>query len=163
MASTYTPIATTTLSSTTSTYTFSSIPATYTDLVLIVTGTLASGTGTASLDFRVNGDTGTNYSDTHLDGSSSATSDRDTNFNWMNLGLCNSSTVCVNVLQVFNYANTTTYKTFLCRGNHPASYVRASVGLWRSTSAINSITVGNNGAISLASGMTLTLYGIKAA
>jgi len=61
-----------------------------------------------------------------------------------------------------NYANTTTYKTFLVRGANTAGNIDADVGLWRSTAAINSVTV-LIGSGSLSSGSTFTLYGIAAA
>jgi hypothetical protein len=63
-----------------------------------------------------------------------------------------------------NYANTTTYKTVLQRGNNLNGLVRADVGLWRKTpEAINSIYVYVYGGANLDAGMTLTLYGIKSA
>jgi hypothetical protein len=63
-----------------------------------------------------------------------------------------------------NYSNTTTYKTTLSRdGNVNQSVVESSVGLWRSTAAINIITMGDFGASTMAAGTTATLYGIAAA
>ena len=68
------------------------------------------------------------------------------------------------ILQVQNYSNTTTYKTALMRENYATGAVTALVALWRSTAAINSITIFNEGgAIDIISGATLTLYGIAAA
>jgi len=73
---TYEPIATTTVSnSSTSTVTFSSISGTYTDLIII--GNLGSETTNAFPYLQFNGDTGSNYSYTQLygngNGSSAAT------------------------------------------------------------------------------------------
>ena len=162
MASTYEPIATTTLGSAASSYTFSSIPSTYTDLVLVTVGTLSGGTDRGLL-FQVNSDTGTNYSLTLLDGNgTSASSGRDTNSNFGNAGLASTSNQCVSIAHFMNYANTTTYKTVLSRGNNSGYRVRAAVSLWRSTSAISSITIYDS-AYNLSSGFTATLYGIKAA
>jgi len=59
-----------------------------------------------------------------------------------------------------NYSNTTTYKTFLGRGNDPSSFVRQGVGLWRNTAAITSFSVSG---VTFSTGVTATLYGIKAA
>ena len=73
MASTYTAIATQTASGSTTALTFSSIPQTYTDLVIVCLLT-AGNTGDAYL--RYNSDTGTNYSDTALRGNGSAASSR---------------------------------------------------------------------------------------
>ena len=58
--STYTPIATQTLSSSVSNITFSSISGIYTDLILIVN--IAETPSIGSFVFRVNGDSGNNYS-----------------------------------------------------------------------------------------------------
>ena len=69
--STYTPIYTTTLASAAASYTFSSIPSTYTDLVIAATGLTTAGT---TLAMRFNGDTATNYSDTYLLGNAGAAS-----------------------------------------------------------------------------------------
>ena len=63
--STYTPIATTTLGSAATSYTFTSIPSTYTDLVLV--GNLSSSSNT-NISIRIYSDSGTNYSNTYLTG-----------------------------------------------------------------------------------------------
>jgi hypothetical protein len=59
-----------------------------------------------------------------------------------------------------NYSNSTTYKTILGRSNAATSGTSAAVGLWRSTSAINSIEIGT---VSFTAGSTFSLYGIAAA
>jgi hypothetical protein len=160
MTTTYEKIATTTLGSSSATITFSSIPATYTDIVLIVAGTVGSLSNVA---FQVNSDTGSNYSNTLMLGSgSAATSERGSNL-ISSPGTVISTGQSVVKLQFMNYSNTTTFKTVLNNGGHAGSYVGAGVGLWRSTSAINSITVltyNNNSTYQ--SGSTFTLYGIKA-
>ena len=163
--STYTPIATTTLGSSASSYTFSSIPSTYTDLVLIYT---AATSTQVDLYFRLNGDTGTNYSYTVLFGTgSTAGSARTPNqaygsFDYYGVPvttLGNSNTVC----HFMNYSNTTTNKTTLVRSNNAGNGTDAIVGLWRNTAAINSIQIGSFGAPTLSTGSTFTLYGIQAA
>ena len=157
---TYIPIAKTTVATAAATVTLSSIPATFTDLILIVQGTLSGG-NTGSAGIRVNGDTGNNYSATQLDGDgSSAASYTDTNQSWMNIGILRGNGQSNSIFHFQNYANTTTYKTILARGNDGAGYVRAAVGLWRSTSAINSISIYNP-SYNYAVGTTLSLYGIK--
>ena len=163
LPSTMTPIATNTLSSASATVTFSNIPQNYTDLVVVFDGT--NVTGLASTGLRFNGDTGNNYSKTLIDGSgSAASSDRDTNASAAYVGV-NSNISGNTIINIMNYANTTTYKTILGRGNVPGSSVvgvRAGVGLWRNTAAITSVSV-INGAYNWTSGSTFTLYGIKAA
>ena len=161
---TYTPIATTTLASSASSYTFTSIPSTYTDLVLV--GTYTSNAATQTVNLTVNGDTSTNYSFTYINGDgTSAASSRSTSDNRFAVGWTGTSTTNLEnnfICSLQNYANTTTYKTFLSRANSPSRLVTAFVGLWRSTSAINSIsfTPGGNNFIA---GSTFTLYGISSA
>jgi hypothetical protein len=160
--STYTPIATTTLGSAQANYTFTSIPSTYTDLVLVTSGSISSSAD-RGLQFRVNGDTGTNYSWTYLDGDgSTASSGRQTGDTSGNAGLASTSTIVTSIAQFLNYSNTTTFKTVLSRGSNAGSRVRASVNLWRNTSAITSITIFDS-AFNLNTGYTLTLYGIASA
>jgi hypothetical protein len=163
--STYTPIATTTLGSTASSYTFSSIPSTYTDLVLVTTAKTSSGSNDAIV--RFNGDTGTNYSSTFLSGSGSAASSaRTSNTTYAFLdsyGWVTSTDFNVCITQIMNYSNTTTYKTIMARSNNAAAGVDAIVSLYRSTSAISSITLFLASSLSFATGSTFTLYGIAAA
>lgn len=166
--STYTPIATTTLSSNTLTFTFSSIPSTYTDLVL-VSNAKSTQTGTASNGMRVNlnNDTGTNYSETvfYGDGTTASTY-RATNQGYIVCGdLPQTSNTAwnANIIHFMNYANTTTFKSVLTRANIATVNTVASVHLWRSTSAITSISITRDGTNFIAAGSTFTLYGITAA
>jgi len=163
MASTYEKIATTTLGSAAADVTFSSISGAYTDLVLICSILGTSGV-TSNVVTRVNGDTGSNYSSTYLYGTgSTAASGRQTNSTHIFIAQLNGYAVTNQPMPIIvnfqNYSNTNTYKTILSRGNSAGTDVMTDVGLWRSTSAINSITVkfdvGN-----LQSGSTATLYGI---
>jgi hypothetical protein len=159
--STYTPIATTTLGSAAASYTFSSIPSTYTDLVLIYSG-LETGAG-YSVTLQFNGDTGTNYSETTLYGTgSSAVSGRYSNSSLIYVDRYGSNTQSTGIVNIMNYANTSTYKTALIRFSNASYEVASYVGLWRSTAAINQIVVGGGGT-TLAAGTMLTLYGIQAA
>lgn len=156
---TYVPIATTTLASAAASYTFSSIPSTYQDLALVFNG--ASSSGVQNFQVRFNGDSATNYSDTALTGNgTTATSGRDSTSTVIWIGAITTNQSILK-LDVMNYANTTTYKTALARTGSDG-YTTANVGLWRSTAAINSITVyisANN----FTAGSTFTLYGISGA
>jgi hypothetical protein len=58
-----------------------------------------------------------------------------------------------------NYSNTTTYKTILERANQPQAVTNSIVGLWRSTSAISTITMTTSSG-TVSAGSTFTLYGI---
>jgi len=59
-----------------------------------------------------------------------------------------------------NYSNATTFKTALTRWGLGNAETNTTVGLWRSTSAITSVTV-LPGAGNLATGSTFSLYGVK--
>jgi hypothetical protein len=156
------PLATTTLSSSQSSVTFSSINGSYTDLVLVVSP--ISSSGSSAVRFQINSDTGTNYSSTVLYGTgSSAGSSRNTNVTYARTHeyagfntVAGGTTLIVNLN---NYSNTTTYKNWMARSNQASDGVDALVGLWRNTSAITSLYIFPSAA-NFASGSTFTLYGI---
>jgi hypothetical protein len=158
MPTTYIPISSQTLATAASSVTFSSIPSTYTDLVIVIGGTAVSGD---TLYYQFNNDTGTNYSDTYLYADSTVGSGRHVSQGGI-FGAGINTSQGVQVINIMNYSNTTTYKTTLLRGNaNGTGAVVAFVGLWRSTSAITSVKLNltNNFAI----GSTFHLYGIGAA
>jgi hypothetical protein len=163
MASTYEPIANTTLSSNASSITFSSIPSTYTDLVLIMNFNQDAG-GAPTIQF--NNDTSTSYSETNLVGDgSSASSHRETsvsNYYCFDYIATSTSVPNTSIIQIMNYSNTTTYKSLLERANVTTGGTGAIVGLWRNTAAINKIFIGRQTAGNYTSGSQFTLYGIKA-
>ena len=170
MAKTYEAIATTTLASAANTYTFTSIPATYTDLVCVVNGSMSSAD---YVQFQLgNGsiDTGTNYSNTALVGTgSTAYSSRGTTRDSIFSPEPFTTSQCNWVIQFNNYSNTTIYKSSLFRSNVPVTgggatfNVNAATGLWRSTSAIERIKFSSYYGFNYTAGTTFTLYGIKAA
>lgn len=162
MAITYEKIATATAAGGATSISFTSIPSTYTDLVVVLNGAYSSAVG---VYVQFNGDnspSGTNYSQTLLFGNgTTASSSRSTNFNWAAIGYLgadNSTTIC----SIMNYANTTTYKTALGRGNSAGNLTLSAVALWRSTAAINRVDLLST-STTYTAGTTATLYGIKAA
>jgi hypothetical protein len=158
MTATYEKIATTTLGSAAATITFSGISGTYTDLILVASGTST----TSSICIRFNNDTSSNYSDTNIFGTgSSVGSERHSNATKM-FGSVSGSTVFTDVFHIQNYSNTTTYKSCLIRGSLTTSAATAFAGLWRSTSAITRIDLINNNSGDFDSGFIATIYGIKA-
>ena len=161
---TYEPIATTTLASAAASYTFSSIPNTYTDLVLIANVSQTDGYVLVRVGSSNTIDSGSNYSRTYLlANGTSASSNRGSNLTevYIIAGVATTN-FAPSIVNIMNYANTSTYKTMLSRANDAASAVETAVFLWRSTNAINTIRIlapsGN-----LAAGTTFTLYGIAAA
>jgi hypothetical protein len=167
MPTTYEPIATTTLGTAAANITFSSIPATYTDLKIV----LVANNNTADWGFfRINGDTGTNYSFTQLsgDGSSAASSQTSTvSYGaWENVnGIINTAnTFQMSIFDFFSYGGSTN-KTVLvetARDRNGSGNVARYVNLWRNTAAITSVLLYPNSGNFIA-GTTATLYGIKAA
>jgi hypothetical protein len=159
---TYVPIATTTLGSATTSYTFTSIPSIYKDLRLVFQGEFSGNdwpfiqVGNGSVD------TSTIYSATELT-DVAARSYRFTGLSFMLGGgghAGGANTQCTSLMEFMDYANTTTHKSMLCRYGNMSSDTTAAVSLWRSTAAINTIKVtaanGNNFKI----GSTFTLYGL---
>jgi hypothetical protein len=163
MPVTYEPIATFSPSGTT-TVTFSSIPSTYTDLRLVAT--IIQGSA-SNVFIRFNGDTGANYAWNLIGTSNGSVSVRNIENN-TNLTLTDrintNTTATSQEVNIFSYAGST-FKSMLLlqRAFIPVSIggtVR-SVGLWRSSSAINSITFFSG--VNFNAGTMVTLYGIKAA
>jgi hypothetical protein len=160
---TYEPIATQTLASAAASITFSSIPATYTDLRLVLTNTASGGTQFILFNSSVTG-----YSNTYLLGDgASATSGRSTAYPRLDLNSqdVGNSVVQFHTVDIFSYAGST-YKTCLITSSHDqngSGQVNAQVGLWQDTTAINRIDIKLSSTNTYAIGTTATLYGIKAA
>ena len=164
MPATYEPIASTTLGSDTASVTLGSggtLPQTYTDLVLIMSVGCTAG---ANVWLRVNGDTGSTYSYTaiYADGAT-AGSNRASNATSAYVASRSGSLIPAQAV-LMSYANTNVNKTIFTSdaGSHSGGFVQRLVNLWRSTSAVTSITILPSTG-SLLSGSTFSLYGIKAA
>jgi len=163
MTITYEAIASTTLVSAQSSVTFSSFGG-YTDLVII------TNTGNGSADKAIlvqvgNGsiDTGSNYSTTFMYGNGTVgVSGRAANQTSMIASRTASGITGNGSIILQNYANTTTNKTMLSRGNTADGLVVAYVGLWRSTAAITTLKLSDESANNFSIGSTFSLYGIKA-
>jgi hypothetical protein len=165
MPNTYDPIATQTLGSSAATVTFSSIPQTYTDLVVVLNATSST---TANSYVRLNGDSGTNYSWTAFygDGAAVGADKANNTANGVLMDYYGYPTATVRnavVMQFSNYSNTTANKTILSRANQASSGVDAIISMWRNTAAITSLTFRFTGSQTWSTGSTFTLYGIKAA
>ena len=166
---TYTPIATTTLSSNSTSVTFSSISSSYTDLVLVMSFKTTTNASQPYIQF--NSDTGTsttNYSTTSLRGNgTSASSGRHTNnFGWYPMpgpGIGTAGNFNIWTVNVMNYYNNTTFKTGTSRFTNSSSYSAGNSHLWRSTATISTITITYETSNDLQSGSMFTLYGIAAA
>lgn len=164
MAKTYTPIATQTLTTSAASVIFSSIPSTYTDLVLVsnILGNVGSPTD-YSIKLTFNNDGTSVYSVTKLTGNgTTATSARNSNLAYIaawDQGYFSTTQPTTIITAVMNYSNSTTFKTAITRGNAAATATQATVGLWRSTSAITRLDIAAE-AGNFGTGSTFTLYGI---
>jgi hypothetical protein len=169
MPRTYEPIATQTLTGTVATVTFNSIPQTYTDLILVVQARSSTGGASDVLNLFLNNDGANIYSYTRLMGDGSTTSSgREASVTTWRInynlpgGGATANVFGLDTIQLFNYSNTTTFKTALWRSNPAQILSGLSSNLYRSTGAITrmdlSLSVAN-----FVSGSTFTLYGIKAA
>ena len=166
MAVTYDPIATNTLSSPTTTLTFSSIPNTYTDLIIVAN---LGASSAANVGLQFNGDNGANYSGMIFYGGGSGVPASGTypNIN-QSYGLNGalalpSSIIGSGWINIFSYAKTNAFKTSLSRYSYATGAELTNFcSTWRSTAAINSIRVFSYSGDYLA-GSSFTLYGIRAA
>jgi hypothetical protein len=152
---TYVPLATATLASSASSVTFSSIPATYRDLIVVVNGTNAN-----SVDnfWRANGDSGFNYS--YVRANNSGNSPVSSGFSggseaWAGRIGPDLSTI---VLQFMDYSANNKHKTVLTRSNVGATTVTMEASRWANNSVITSIAIIASGSFN--SGSTFNLYGI---
>lgn len=162
---TYEPIATVTASnSTTPTLTFTSISSAYTDLVVV--GQFGWQTSDDYLRITFNGDTTqTNYSMTNVrgDGSAAASGRYSGSLGRYDVTAhpgTNGSLNTIVQINVMNYANNNTFKSWLVRHNAASIGTLAAVGLWRDTNTITSITLSEADGGNFLSGSTFTLYGI---
>lgn len=167
MAITYEPIATTTLSTATASVTFSSIPQTYTDLLII--GQLGQSASNNSVRYRYNSDSGSNYSYIYIKGvgtSAGSGTEANATSGYITETSGDSGLNCIFRCNILNYTNTTTYKTLITRSGRANELADLVVSTWRNTSAITSISIAQGASFptnNLISGSTFTLYGIKAA
>jgi hypothetical protein len=156
---TYTPLATVTLTSSASSVTFSNIPATYRDLILVFNGTTAASAGVGS---RYNGDTGNNYSAVRMTGSSAgAISDSFSSLSRIVETAGNTSERTVFISQIMDYSATDKHKTVITRSSI-ASNVTGIASRWANTAAITTIQVFATDSSTLTSGSTFSLYGVIA-
>ena len=155
--STYTALANITLGSSASSVTFSSIPATYRDLRIMIAGTTSGGVNTV---LRFNSDTGNNYTGVLMSGNgSTATSGTYGAGSLLYFGAL-WTTVGNTYVDIMDYSATDKHKTILGRHSNAANEAGAHAGRWANTAAITSVTVLTASAATYSSGTTFALYGI---
>jgi hypothetical protein len=173
MATTMKLIAKQTLSGNTATVTFSDIPATYTDLLLVCSSRSARGTFYAD-DVRLRfNSSSTGYSDRVLQGNASAatsyanTSAAHITAGYSTTSVSTSNTFASTAVYVPNYAGSTNKSVSSesvvehNSGTANETYIIASAGLWANTAAITTIELF--GVANFVSGSSFFLYGITKA
>jgi peptide methionine sulfoxide reductase MsrA len=155
---TYTALANITLGSTASSVTFSSIPATYRDLVLVMNGNATTGGPFAFL--RFNGDTGSNYNYVLMYGDgSSAASTSSANQTQGYIGNNDAAGLNTTIAQIMDYSGTDKHKSYLSRNGRGGGLVIATAGRWANTNAVTSMSVTTSTS-TFTAGSTFALYGI---
>lgn len=155
--STYTPLATVTLGGSDAEIIFSSIPATYRDLVIIIAGTAS---GATSPSVRFNSDGGSNYNNMRLFGTPATYNAQAFNADYGSMGFMNTTQSSVRI-QIFDYGVTNKHKLAIGR-NANTDTVRFEATRWANTAAIHTVSVRMDGAQSYATGTVISLYGIVA-
>lgn len=159
MPATYDSIATTTLTSPSSSVTLSSIPQTFTDLVLVINAKSSSGNfypvmyvNSASMSQRV-------YLIANASGGAGAGISADNYIVGENL-VYDTGFLATFVMHFMSYSNSTTYKSVIVRNNNPSRGTELLLSSRFSLDAITSINIAGS---TFDTGTTFMLYGIKAA
>lgn len=137
--------------------TFSSIPGSYSDLRLIVNCGVPGNT----VWVRLNGDSGSNYEFTRTYGNGSVNSGSYVStiygallyYGGESYGNGGNSAI----VDLYDYKNTTSFKTMFEQSAAGASVVETAATSWKNTSAITSLTIGG---ATFATGSKAWLYGI---
>jgi hypothetical protein len=169
MPTTYILIASNVLGSTTASITFSSIPATYTDVLVLGSVRTDGATVLDALFTRLNGISTSIYSRVTLqaDGASASAADLSGFSSFVGMAangatsLANTFTPIELYLNSYLSSNTKQLSSVSMQENNiTTAYMRINAGYFNDTSAINSITIFPNGANFVANS-SFYLYGIK--
>jgi hypothetical protein len=159
----YDSIATTTLGSTTTSITFSSIPATYTHLQV----RFFAKDGAASLSslaIRLNSDSGSNYAYHRLYGDgTSATAGSGTGLSFGIIGV-EENQFGATIVDILDYANTNKYtvtRSLSGWDNNGSGWVGLWSSLWLNTAAVNTITLQSAAGNGFTQYTSAALYGIR--
>jgi len=148
---------------------FTSIPATYTDLVVKISGRTTEAANFTTLSLTFNGNTSANYSRKMIQGynssvaSSGGSSETSLNLGYINGNNSTASTFGNMEVYVPNYTSANNKSVSIDAAQEINQATQAvlwlNAGLWAQTTAINQITLTPAGG-NLAQYSTATLYGI---
>lgn len=167
----YDSIATTTLTASTPSITFSAISASYSHLQIRGTIIGTNATQTGSTTFQINGDTGANYTRHQLGGGGA------TAFGYASVSQTaiyvygyndnlNNVTPQSFIIDILDYANTNKYKTVRTlsgserNGTSPYGDINLVSGMWMNTNAITSLVISVGGQ-NMGQYSQIALYGVK--
>jgi hypothetical protein len=153
LASDFTTIATTSITSATATISFGSIPSSYSSLWVI--GNPVAASSSCNLTWQYNGGSPNTYSYLYFE---NATSGGNSSVTY-SLGPTYNTNGGPVIIKIPDYARTDKFKSATAQGGN-SDYVGTMSSTWLSTNAITSIAfslTGNN----FAAGSSLTLYGLK--
>jgi hypothetical protein len=163
------------LGSDTGSVTFSSIPATYTDLLVSYSArSIRSGQRADNINIRFNGSSATNYSYRYLEGNSAAANSFSGSaqaqliVGYSTAATATSNTFASGDIYIPNYAGSTsksvssTSVTEHNGGTSGDAFILAFAGLWSLTNAITSVEIISQVA-SFATGSSFFLFGISKA
>ena len=163
MATAWKALATITLGASQTGVTFSSIPNSYRDLVVIVSGNTASSD--YALNMRLNSDSSSVYSSVSIEAngaSTSSTSNTTTSMPTWNYNTFSASTVSSYIAHILDYSATDKHKTVIFRQGAASLGSATALGRYASTSAVSTVYVYAATGNQLAAGTIVSLYGVSA-
>lgn len=166
-ADAYFPLATYTFPSAAASYTFTSIPSTYDDLVIVGSNIRASAIQT--MYYQINGDTGLNYA---YAGISAPNSYGGTTSSAKSLSAAqgqigstlsgmSSTKASMFILNINQYSQTSYPKVGVCTYSQSDEEACVIASCWTGTAAISSIKILLSSTATYSTDTTFTLYGIK--
>jgi hypothetical protein len=154
---TYTLIDSVTLSTAVTNLTFSSLPQTYGDLVIVTSGTFSGASG---IELQLNDDT-SNYSMVSMGGNGSSTfSATDSSFRLAYYTISGQTTTIGNLM---DYSATDKHTTMISRASPSGDVVSATASRWANTEAVTKIKIINAAGETFSVGHTFHIYGIAKA
>jgi hypothetical protein len=158
---TYTPLATVTLGTATASVTFSSIPATYRDLILEIV-IQPNAVAMDNVFLRFNSDTGSNYPYVEAFGSGASVGGGSGTTTYFLLGYHGGGTAPTQIgTSILDYSATDKHKTGLVRNDKTGQGTSMIAARWANTAAITTVLV-DSVASTFPTGSTLNLYGVIA-
>ena len=152
---TYIPLATATLGGSDAEIIFGSIPQSYRDLVVVISG---SATGGTSPSLRFNSDGGANYNMVRIFANSGSHSSQAFTAEYGSVGFMSTEQSQV-VAQIFDYSANNKHKVVLGRGGNTDT-LRYEIVRWANTTPVTSVSVRMDGGASYTTGTVISLYGI---